>query len=177
MNNYLSFKRCIWLYNRLLSPPAPPKLSNPSSEERLFKEGPNLTDKEEVQCCQGCKIKFSLVLRKHNCKVCGRVFCGKCSCVVHLVKLNEKKSTRRTEETIQRSRKTDNSLNSLSVKLLGVRVCSVCQDIDSASANLFSRKKSKPLNNNTNNIAKNYSSLSTKSPANNELDNKENMGK
>ena len=159
---------------RLLSPPAPPKSSNPSSEERLFQEGPNLTDKEEVQCCQGCKIKFTLVLRKHNCKVCGRVFCGKCSCVVHLVKLNEKKITRRTEETIERSR--DNSLNSLSVKLLGVRVCSACQDIDSATVNLFSRKKSKPFNN-CNNIAKNYSSLSTKSPANNELGNKENIGK
>ena len=160
---------------RLLSPPAPSLPSNPSSEDRLFKEGPNLTDKEEVQWCQGCKIRFSLVLRKHNCRVCGSVFCGKCSCVVHLIKTHEKKGTRRIEETLaDQSRKTENSLTSLSVKLLGVRVCSSCQDIDSATAKKFARKKPKPLNN-SNNISKSYSPLSMKSPAN-ELGNKENLG-
>jgi hypothetical protein len=161
---------------RLLSPPAPSLPSNPSSEERLFKEGPNLTDKEEVQWCQGCKIRFSLVLRKHNCRVCGNVFCGKCSCVVHLIKTNEKRGTRRIDETLadQSRRKADNSLTSLSLKLLGVRVCSLCQDIDSATAKKFSRKKTKPLNN-SNNISKTYSPLSMKSPAN-ELGNKENIG-
>eukprot|EP00927_Polykrikos_kofoidii_P069446 TRINITY_DN64928_c0_g1_i1.p1 TRINITY_DN64928_c0_g1~~TRINITY_DN64928_c0_g1_i1.p1 ORF type:complete len:308 (+),score=55.39 TRINITY_DN64928_c0_g1_i1:57-980(+) len=34
---------------------------------------------EEVTECQLCSTKFSVVVRKHHCRACGRVVCGNCS--------------------------------------------------------------------------------------------------
>ena len=31
------------------------------------------------RACMGCGVKFTLVLRKHHCRLCGQVFCNECS--------------------------------------------------------------------------------------------------
>ena len=33
----------------------------------------------DVTCCSGCQTDFSLFVRKHHCRLCGRVFCWLCS--------------------------------------------------------------------------------------------------
>lgn len=42
-------------------------------------EPPKWTPDERVSECQACKDPFTLVRRKHHCRHCGGVFCGKCS--------------------------------------------------------------------------------------------------
>lgn len=37
---------------------------------------PNWTDGDN---CHRCRVQFSLVVRKHHCRACGQVFCGKCT--------------------------------------------------------------------------------------------------
>eukprot|EP00949_MAST-11_sp_MAST-11-sp1_P004276 g4276.t1 len=32
-----------------------------------------------VQYCQGCRNRFSMTLRKHHCRACGKIFCKECS--------------------------------------------------------------------------------------------------
>lgn len=34
---------------------------------------------DEVNECPSCNAKFSLTLRRHHCRACGRVFCGRCT--------------------------------------------------------------------------------------------------
>lgn len=36
-------------------------------------------DDNAVNNCQNCNIQFSLTIRKHHCRSCGRIFCYKCS--------------------------------------------------------------------------------------------------
>lgn len=36
-------------------------------------------DDSEVSHCLGCKAEFSFLLRKHHCRMCGRIFCNNCS--------------------------------------------------------------------------------------------------
>lgn len=36
-------------------------------------------DDSEVSHCLGCKTEFSFLLRKHHCRICGRIFCNNCS--------------------------------------------------------------------------------------------------
>ncbi|OQR97101.1 hypothetical protein ACHHYP_12709 [Achlya hypogyna] len=36
-------------------------------------------------CCVGCSKGFSLLRRRHHCRVCGEIVCGKCSQTVYLV--------------------------------------------------------------------------------------------
>ena len=158
----------------LLSPPSSVANNNNNTNEQAFKEDLVLTDKNSIQLCQACHMKFSLVIRKHNCKVCGQVFCGKCSCVVHIVKANHRKSSKKQDQPISSNFRKAESLHALSLKLLGIRVCNSCQEIDNATDKFFLRKRSKPLNKNCI-INKTYSPLSTKSPYV-DLDNKENIG-
>jgi growth factor-regulated tyrosine kinase substrate len=33
----------------------------------------------DADVCQICRSAFTLVKRKHHCRACGLVFCGKCS--------------------------------------------------------------------------------------------------
>ena len=35
---------------------------------------------ENVTNCYNCGINFSLLNRKHHCRMCGRIFCNNCSC-------------------------------------------------------------------------------------------------
>ncbi|XP_006886210.1 PREDICTED: hepatocyte growth factor-regulated tyrosine kinase substrate [Elephantulus edwardii] len=37
---------------------------------------PDWVDAEE---CHRCRVQFSVVTRKHHCRACGQIFCGKCS--------------------------------------------------------------------------------------------------
>eukprot|EP01138_Halocafeteria_seosinensis_P003104 gb/GECG01003172.1/.p1 GENE.gb/GECG01003172.1/~~gb/GECG01003172.1/.p1 ORF type:complete len:626 (+),score=144.66 gb/GECG01003172.1/:1-1878(+) len=32
----------------------------------------------DVHCCRKCEAKFSFTVRKHHCRMCGRIFCGSC---------------------------------------------------------------------------------------------------
>lgn len=36
-------------------------------------------DDSQITRCTGCKTKFTLTNRKHHCRECGKVFCGKCA--------------------------------------------------------------------------------------------------
>ena len=154
-------------------------MAHPNSTDSC-KEGAYLIDKNYVQLCHHCQQRFTFVLRKHNCKVCGNVFCGNCSCMVHLIK---RKSNYKNIKRIKTSSalETHHSLlqasnaYSLSQKLLGVRICNSCQDNDSSTNKALSRENAEPRR--CNNMAsKKYSSLSTKSPNIELIYEKENIG-
>ena len=52
-------------------------------------EPPRWTPDERVSECEACKDAFTLVRRKHHCRHCGGVFCGKCSSgSIPLIKFN-----------------------------------------------------------------------------------------
>lgn len=36
-------------------------------------------DWADGDCCHRCRVQFSVVQRKHHCRNCGQIFCGKCS--------------------------------------------------------------------------------------------------
>ena len=36
-------------------------------------------DNNIVKNCYKCKTEFSLYIRKHHCRICGNIFCYKCS--------------------------------------------------------------------------------------------------
>ncbi|XP_074652846.1 uncharacterized protein LOC141907172 [Tubulanus polymorphus] len=33
----------------------------------------------DAECCLGCRAEFSFMVRKHHCRLCGRIFCHNCS--------------------------------------------------------------------------------------------------
>jgi hypothetical protein len=51
-----------------------------------------LADANKATHCYdvNCKKKFSIVVRKHHCFLCGQVFCGRCSGMKVVLKTNEK---------------------------------------------------------------------------------------
>jgi hypothetical protein len=56
---------------------------------------PRWTPDDKASECAACKDAFSLVRRKHHCRACGGIFCGKCSSgAVALPKFNIEKSVR-----------------------------------------------------------------------------------
>eukprot|EP01062_Namystynia_karyoxenos_P052357 TRINITY_DN4187_c0_g1_i2.p1 TRINITY_DN4187_c0_g1~~TRINITY_DN4187_c0_g1_i2.p1 ORF type:complete len:464 (+),score=99.44 TRINITY_DN4187_c0_g1_i2:80-1471(+) len=42
-------------------------------------ERANWARDEDIVKCQGCDEKFGILLRKHHCRACGRIFCKRCS--------------------------------------------------------------------------------------------------
>lgn len=48
-------------------------------QERNQDAGQAWQDSSDVKQCQKCSSKFSLTNRKHHCRECGQVYCGKCS--------------------------------------------------------------------------------------------------
>uniref|UniRef100_A0A5S6QPQ8 FYVE-type domain-containing protein n=1 Tax=Trichuris muris TaxID=70415 RepID=A0A5S6QPQ8_TRIMR len=34
---------------------------------------------EECDCCSFCQVRFSFVRRRHHCRCCGNIFCGRCT--------------------------------------------------------------------------------------------------
>jgi hypothetical protein len=56
-----------------------PSLKNSSDEEFFMSKTP-------VIQCADCHRQFSFVIRKHNCRKCGHVFCGYCSRVKLVLK-------------------------------------------------------------------------------------------
>ncbi|XP_072098729.1 hepatocyte growth factor-regulated tyrosine kinase substrate isoform X5 [Mobula birostris] len=42
----------------------------------LSERAPDWVDAEE---CHRCRVQFGVVTRKHHCRACGQIFCGKCS--------------------------------------------------------------------------------------------------
>jgi hypothetical protein len=63
--------------NRLLSP------SGPHLGQFSLKPAIELQDKNTVMTCFHCDTFFSIIIRKHHCQGCGKVFCCKCSRVVN----------------------------------------------------------------------------------------------
>ncbi|KAH3708541.1 hypothetical protein DPMN_067994 [Dreissena polymorpha] len=52
--------------------------SQPTSR-RIFDEPPEWVPDDEVERCTACKTPFTFVRRRHHCRNCGKIFCGKCS--------------------------------------------------------------------------------------------------
>ena len=74
------------------SPMLSPAVSNPKDatvskkkkkklhKDAVFSQSIGVTWEEDrvAKTCFGCDKKFSLVLRKHHCRLCGSIFCRKC---------------------------------------------------------------------------------------------------
>eukprot|EP00948_MAST-09A_sp_MAST-9A-sp1_P001996 g1996.t1 len=73
----------------------------------------------EATSCANCLVTFSLFLRKHHCRACGKIFCDNCSS--HRVRLDFEDAIRRlSTDSIQGT----NNSQSAESKLF--RVCSSC---------------------------------------------------
>ncbi|XP_053963428.1 rabankyrin-5 [Anastrepha ludens] len=55
------------------------KLATDQLIYKLLDQLPQESPWSESDVCQECRIKFSLTVRKHHCRHCGRVLCSKCS--------------------------------------------------------------------------------------------------
>ncbi|XP_030370136.1 rabankyrin-5 isoform X2 [Scaptodrosophila lebanonensis] len=55
------------------------KLATDQLLHKLLDQLPQESPWAESDLCQECHIKFSLTMRKHHCRHCGRVLCSKCS--------------------------------------------------------------------------------------------------
>ena len=51
-----------------------PSISSKRKDRRMY-----WMDDNYCESCYSCGSKFSLVLRKHHCRICGQIFCGNCS--------------------------------------------------------------------------------------------------
>ena len=60
-------------------PPAAGSRSNCSSTHLIMATKARWVPDHEVNVCSQCSDEFSIVKRKHHCRVCGRVFCDACS--------------------------------------------------------------------------------------------------
>jgi hypothetical protein len=61
-------------------------LQNEVGEEKYWMRDENVSECYDCKCCNIYKtiIKgFTLVRRKHHCRLCGQIFCFKCSFVLH----------------------------------------------------------------------------------------------
>mmetsp|Transcript_30258 Transcript_30258/g.43245 ORF Transcript_30258/g.43245 Transcript_30258/m.43245 type:complete len:428 (-) Transcript_30258:209-1492(-) len=153
----------------LLSPPAPNNILVQPNSTDSSREGAFLIDKNDVQLCHHCNQRFSLVLRKHNCKVCGNVYCGNCSGMVHLTKRksckNMKSGTTSLAAEAHHSLLQASNAYSLSQKLLGIRVCNICQGHNNDSSTIKTLSRENMDSRRYNNFpSKSYSSLLMKSP-------------
>ena len=45
----------------------------------ILRTPPAWVPDEAVTSCMGCKDSFTLLRRRHHCRNCGQVFCGRCS--------------------------------------------------------------------------------------------------
>jgi len=61
-----------WLF--AAHPPAPPPAQLPPDVS--FR--PVWQEDQQAPCCSRCKANFTLFNRRHHCRHCGLVFCGKC---------------------------------------------------------------------------------------------------
>jgi len=52
---------------------------NKTSVPQITFKPPRWVPDSEVKCCTNCQIFFTIVLRKHHCRACGRIFCATCA--------------------------------------------------------------------------------------------------
>ena len=55
------------------------RLCGLSAEECLGDSAPVWIPDQRVTMCQLCSLEFSLVVRRHHCRACGKVVCSSCS--------------------------------------------------------------------------------------------------
>ncbi|XP_041458299.1 FYVE and coiled-coil domain-containing protein 1-like isoform X1 [Lytechinus variegatus] len=59
---------------------------------RKMKASERWLDDKQVTQCMSCMCEFSLTVRKHHCRLCGRIFCAKCTDFFVLTSHSKKKS-------------------------------------------------------------------------------------
>ncbi|XP_038077168.1 FYVE and coiled-coil domain-containing protein 1-like [Patiria miniata] len=47
--------------------------------QRKVKASERWIEDSEATYCMQCRVEFSLMVRRHHCRLCGRIFCGKCA--------------------------------------------------------------------------------------------------
>lgn len=47
--------------------------------DKLPKMARRWEEDEKVEECNNCKRRFTIILRKHHCRLCGKIYCGRCS--------------------------------------------------------------------------------------------------
>ena len=68
-------------------------VSPASLRKRFISRGdPEWVKDEDVKACTGCGEGFTMILRKHHCRYCGRIFCKRCA--PKLRQIDEKKYRR-----------------------------------------------------------------------------------
>ncbi|XP_033624733.1 FYVE and coiled-coil domain-containing protein 1-like isoform X1 [Asterias rubens] len=60
--------------------------------QRKMKASERWIDDNEVTHCMQCRIQFSMIVRRHHCRLCGRIFCTKCASCYVLTTHSSKKS-------------------------------------------------------------------------------------
>lgn len=58
--------------------PVPRSLRTKSPEPELASTFCRWKDDKSVPECEGCEAKFTLLTRRHHCRLCGRIFCASC---------------------------------------------------------------------------------------------------
>ncbi|KAJ8317274.1 hypothetical protein KUTeg_005178 [Tegillarca granosa] len=49
------------------------------SRTRINKEPPKWVPDDETSVCTACTVPFTFIRRRHHCRNCGKIFCGRCS--------------------------------------------------------------------------------------------------
>ena len=65
-----------------------------SDTEKLGEKAPIWVPDGRVTMCQECHVEFTLIVRRHHCRACGRVICNACSNCEAPLKWNDFKAER-----------------------------------------------------------------------------------
>ena len=116
-------------------PPQPPQQSQPARQQTQPAQPPPPPgyrrptkptwepDNARGMCCH-CQCPFSLSVRKHHCRCCGKIFCDLCSAARHVLPLGSRPSSHSPTHPL--THPLTHSLTRLG-QSLGMRVsCSVC---------------------------------------------------
>lgn len=69
--------------------PKSPGFETPSSIRLLTPQSTQWVPDKDRKTCAKCSRKFTTMVRKHHCRICGEIFCAKCS--KHKVQVNPQK--------------------------------------------------------------------------------------
>jgi phosphatidylinositol 3-kinase len=80
-----------------------------------------------VKTCYNCKISFGITLRKHHCRLCGRIFCYKCS--KYHVKIPEVLKTDKIANIVTWNEYAKSYISNINDNNYKQRVCSNCNNV------------------------------------------------